>query len=184
VVKFTGQSNKFQLESKNVLKLFQGSKTLINAKFKVKIHKTMTEIKEIVKRNSFMLFFGFSLSYLLFLKYKKKGKDKIQKDAAKKLLEPVKITEVENYVTRKEYEEDLNEIIGSLKRQKYVTLVGPKGSGKKTLLKHVLNGKKGIAFVKYDGETTMENFQEKLLEAINVQIEPWNSCNFYFLTFY
>jgi ATPase subunit of ABC transporter with duplicated ATPase domains len=147
----------------------------------------LKEIKEFVKRNSFTLFVGGTLlGYSLYQlskrgnEHKIKSEDEVIKETAKKLLEPVKIIEVENYVTRKEYEEELNDIIGNMYRHKYVTLVGPKGSGKKTLLKHVLNGKKGIVFVKYDGETTMENFQKKLFEAIDIQIKPWKSCNFYF----
>jgi ATPase subunit of ABC transporter with duplicated ATPase domains len=150
----------------------------------------LKEIKEIVKRNSYTLFVGGTLLGYFFYqfskqgnKHNKKGKEEVIKETAKKLLEPVKIIEVENYVTRKEYEEELNDIIGNMYRHKYVTLAGPKGSGKKTLLKHVLNKKKGIVFVKYDGETTMENFQKKLFEAMNIQIDPWKSCNFYFLTF-
>jgi hypothetical protein len=34
--------------------------------------------------------------------------------------------------------------------------------------------KKEFVFVKYDGETTMENFQKKLFEAINIQIDLGN----------
>jgi predicted ATPase len=70
-------------------------------------------------------------------------------------------------------------LVGNLNQRKYVIIVGSKGSGKTTLLKHVLNGKKGIVFVKFDGKTTLENLENKLLETINVHIEPWNQSNFF-----
>jgi AAA+ ATPase superfamily predicted ATPase len=53
-----------------------------------------------------------------------------------------------------------------------------KGSGKTTLLNHVLIGKEVIV-VKFDGETTLSNFKQKLLKAIKIQIEPWNEGNFF-----
>jgi ABC-type lipoprotein export system ATPase subunit len=71
----------------------------------------------------------------------------------------------------------LNHLVGNLNQRKYVIIVGSKGSGKTTLLKHVLNGK-GVVFVKFGGETKLDNFKQKLLDAIDVQIEPWNEGNF------
>jgi GTPase SAR1 family protein len=60
-----------------------------------------------------------------------------------------------------------------------VIIVGSKGSGKSTVVEHVINGKKG-----FDGETTLSNFKQKLLQAIKVQIEPWNEGNFLFILFF
>jgi len=93
---------------------------------------------------------------------------------AKKLLGPIKIDEKPNYVPRKELEETLNSIIGSIDDEKYVILVGQKGSGKTTVLRHAVNGKKGIAVVKINGKTTLQNLEQKLLESIDVHIEKWN----------
>jgi ABC-type lipoprotein export system ATPase subunit len=107
-----------------------------------------------------------------------KDESQIREEGKKNLLEPVKFVEKSNYVERKEHEERLNNLIGNLNQEKYVIIVGSKGSGKTTLLKHVLNGKKGVVFLKIDGETTLSNFKLKLLDAIKVPIEPWNQSNF------
>jgi ABC-type multidrug transport system fused ATPase/permease subunit len=108
----------------------------------------------------------------------KKKESHIREDARKTLLEPVKFVEELDYVERKELEERLNHLVGNLNQRKYVIIVGSKGSGKTTLWKHVLNGKKGVVFVKFDGETKLDNFKQKLLKAIKVPIEPWNEGNF------
>jgi predicted ATP-dependent serine protease len=97
-----------------------------------------------------------------------------RKHGANCILEPIEIDEEPHYVERKETEERLNQIIGTLSDRKYVIIVGCKGSGKSTVLEHVINGKKGIVVVYIDGETTLSNFKHQLLEAINVKIEPWN----------
>ena len=55
------------------------------------------------------------------------------------------------YVQRKDYEERLNQIIGTINDEKYVIIVGCEGSGKSTVLDHVINGKKGIVVVHIDG---------------------------------
>jgi SpoVK/Ycf46/Vps4 family AAA+-type ATPase len=94
------------------------------------------------------------------------------------LLEPISLDEKPDYVERKDYEERLNQIVGTLNDETYVIIVGSKGSGKTTILKHVLNGKKGVVIVKFDGETTLANFKHKLLEAIDVPIEQWNQSIF------
>jgi SpoVK/Ycf46/Vps4 family AAA+-type ATPase len=108
-----------------------------------------------------------------------KEETQIREKAKKFLLEPVQFVEKHDYVERKEIEERLNHLIGNLNQRKYVIIVGSIGSGKTTLLKHVLNGKKGIVFLKFDGETTLENLKNKLLKAINVPIKPWNQSNFF-----
>jgi SpoVK/Ycf46/Vps4 family AAA+-type ATPase len=107
-----------------------------------------------------------------------KDESQIREEGKKNLLEPVKFVEEPDYVERKEHEKRLNNLIGNLNQRKYVVIVGSKGSGKTTLLKHVLNGKKGVVFVKIDGETTLSNFKLKLLDSIKVPIEPWNQSNF------
>ena len=106
-------------------------------------------------------------NHLLSEKYKRS-------EGAKKLLEPRKIEEKYNYITREELEEMMNGIVGTIEDEKYIILVGEKGSGKTTLLNHVMNGKEGIVFVKIDGETTFANLKHKLLESIGVHIEEWN----------
>jgi ribosome biogenesis GTPase A len=114
-------------------------------------------------------------SFVYFLTTREKYK---RNEGKKYLQKPIKLNEEPHYVERKETEERLNQIIGTLSDRKYVIIVGCKGSGKSTVLEHVINGKKGIVVVYIDGETTLSNFKHQLLEAIGVQIEPWNQSNF------
>jgi predicted ATP-dependent serine protease len=108
-------------------------------------------------------------------------REKYKRNEGKKYLQkPIKLNKEPHYVERKETEERLNQIIGNLNERKYVIIVGCKGSGKSTVLEHVINGKKGIVVVYIDGETTLSNFKHQLLEAIGVQIEPWNQSILFF----
>jgi SpoVK/Ycf46/Vps4 family AAA+-type ATPase len=153
------------------------------------LRKMLKDLKEYAKKNpkSFMSSLGGLIvggvglyySYLSIKEIKKKkGEIDLRKKGANYLLEPKKIDEEADYIVRKDYEERLNQIIGTLNNRKYVIIVGSKGSGKTTLLNHVLNGKEGVVVVNFDGETTLENFKQKLLDAIDVPIEPWNKGNF------
>jgi energy-coupling factor transporter ATP-binding protein EcfA2 len=93
---------------------------------------------------------------------------------AVKLLEQIKVEEETDYIARKDLEALLNDIVGTIYDRKYIILVGQKGSGKTTILNHVMNKKKGIVFIRIDGKTTLENLEQILLQSIHVQIEPWN----------
>jgi HrpA-like RNA helicase len=111
-------------------------------------------------------------------------REEYKRNKGKKFLQkPINLKDEKEYIERKDYEERLNQIIGTLNNRKYVIIVGSKGSGKSTVVQHVINGKKGIVVVRFDGETTLSNFKQKLLKAIKVQIEPWNEGNFYFFYF-
>ena len=59
----------------------------------------------------------------------KKGEVEIRKFGANELLRPEKFNEEPDYIARKDYEEHLNQIIGTLNNRKYVIIVGSKGSG-------------------------------------------------------
>jgi predicted AAA+ superfamily ATPase len=112
-------------------------------------------------------------------------REEYKRNKGKKFLQkPIDLKEKKGYIKRKGYEERLNQIVGTLNNEKYVIIVGSKGSGKTTLLNHVLIGKEGVVVVKFDGETTLANFKQKLLKAIKVQIEPWNKGNFNFFSYF
>jgi energy-coupling factor transporter ATP-binding protein EcfA2 len=154
------------------------------------LRKMLNDLQEYAKKNpkSFMSSIGGPIVggvglyyyYLSIQEIKsKKGEVDIRKHGANSILKPLEIDEELHYVERKEIEERLNQIIGNLNERKYAIIVGCKGSGKSTVLDHVVNGKKGIVVVRIDGKTTLENLDHKLLEASNVQIEPWNQSNFF-----
>jgi energy-coupling factor transporter ATP-binding protein EcfA2 len=154
------------------------------------LRKMLNDLQEYAKKNpkSFMSSIGGPIVggvglyyyYLSIQEIKsKKGEVDIRKHGANSILKPLEIDEELHYVERKEIEERLNQIIGNLNERKYAIIVGCKGSGKSTVLDHLVNGKKGIVVVRIDGKTTLENLDHKLLEAINVQIEPWNQSNFF-----
>lgn len=81
---------------------------------------------------------------------------------------------IDHYVQRFTVEKIINNYIGNLNDDNYIFLVGEIGSGKSTLINHIINGNKGVIMIDVDGRTTMNSLSQSLLESIKVPLESWN----------
>jgi hypothetical protein len=113
------------------------------------------------------------------LEYQKSEEYKRNK-GVEKILEPYNSDIDPDYVQRNKIEEFLNNNLNNKNDfNMYIIFFGEKGSGKMTLLNHVIHQKKGIIRVKINGEMKT-NIGQAFLSSIDIPIiESWNKGIFY-----
>jgi putative ribosome biogenesis GTPase RsgA len=88
--------------------------------------------------------------------------------AETRLLFGVKVVEPAQYIERGEIEEELNRLFGQVPPNKYYIIAGPTGSGKTSLIKHVVSGKNAVIMFGVDETTGLLVAQQKILSELGI----------------
>lgn len=91
-----------------------------------------------------------------------------RRKAETRLLFGVKVVEPSEYISRGEIEEELNRLFEQDTPHKYYIIAGPTGSGKTTLIKHVISGKNAVIMFRVDETTGLLVAQEKILSELGI----------------
>lgn len=91
-----------------------------------------------------------------------------RRKAETRLLFGVKVVEPTEYIERGEIDEELNRLFGQNLPYRYYIIAGPTGSGKTTLIKHIVSGKNAVIKFRVDETTGLMVAQQKILSELGI----------------